>query len=117
MALHHKTDENLYRLNRGNYKSMHFTMMYYKKFSLHLIKNNVESQELKMITIFFFVESDLYMISEFKYSEIVSDIISSRPTSEPVIFRHLTSIVFHFIFGSIDKLLLQIILKMYIRES
>ena len=25
MALHHKTDENLYRLNRCNYKSMHVT--------------------------------------------------------------------------------------------
>ena len=25
MALHHKTDENLYRLNRSNYKSMHVT--------------------------------------------------------------------------------------------
>ena len=64
MALHHKTDENLNRLNKCNYKSMHFTMTYYKKCSPHLIKNNVESQELKMITIFF-IESDLYMISEF----------------------------------------------------
>ena len=32
---------------------MHFTMKYYKKFSPRLKKNNVESQELKMITIFF----------------------------------------------------------------
>ena len=44
---------------------MHFKMTYYKKFSPHLIKNDVESQELKMITILF-IESDLYMMSEFK---------------------------------------------------
>ena len=65
MALHHKTDENLYRLNRCNYKSMHFTMTYYKKTQPLVKKEQCGESGTENDNDFFFIEIDLYMISEF----------------------------------------------------